>query len=363
MRKMATIRTIASIQPIPEADKIEMAVVDGWQCVVEKGKYREGEAIIYCEVDSFIPSSIASHLTPAGHYPKKYTLESGEEIEGEVLRTRKFKGQISQGLVLPLYEHPAAMTIHHSTHPLGVEGVFPLDVSEALGIVKYEPPVSAQLQGQVKGNFPSCVPKTDEERVQNLVHKLEGWRHLQWEVSEKLEGSSMTAFLGDWLDSSFELCSHKWSLKETEGNTFWSVARKQQLEEKMRNGSLNNIAIQGELIGESIQKNIYGLVGHDFRVYKMYDSKKGTYLSPQERAEMLEELGLKGVPVLDPCFSFGHIEGGKEAILAYLLQYAEGKSVLNPKQEREGVVLKCLTDSSLSFKIISNKYLMKQKGD
>lgn len=174
----------------------------------------------------------------------------------------------------------------------------------------------------------------------------------------------MTAFLGEGLDSSsFEVCSRNLSLKETEGNTFWSVARKQRLEEKMRNGSLNNIAIQGELIGEGIQKNIYKLVGHDLYVYKMYDSKKGTYLSPQERVEMLEEMGLKGVPVLDPCFSFSHVQGGKEAILAYLLQYAEGKSVLNLKQEREGVVLKCLTDSSLSFKIISNKYLMKQKGD
>ena len=246
MRKMATIRTIASIHPIPEADKIEMADVDGWQCVVEKGKYKEGEAVIYCEVDSFIPSSIAPHLTPAGHYPKKYTLESGEEIEGEVLRTRKFRGQISQGLVLPLYEHPVAMTVHHSTHLLGVEGVFPLDVSEALGIVKYEPPVSAQLQGQIKGNFPSCVPKTDEERVQNLVHKLEEWRHLQWEMTEKLEGSSMTAFLGDESEGwkgEFEVCSRNLSLKETEWNTFWSVARKQQLEEKMRKACFNNIAM------------------------------------------------------------------------------------------------------------------------
>jgi RNA ligase (TIGR02306 family) len=162
MRKMATIRRIDAINPIPDADAIEVATVGGWKVVVKKGEYQPGQLAVYCEIDSFIPTTIASFLTKPGHTPKVY-----EGVEGERLRTVKLRKTLSQGLLLNLDQ---VMSFTNSF----VEGD---DVSEALGIVKYEPPVPAQLAGKVKGNFPSFLKKTDEERVQNLAKEYEDFKY------------------------------------------------------------------------------------------------------------------------------------------------------------------------------------------
>ena len=97
MRKMARIVKIDAINPIPDADAIEVATVGGWKVVVKKGEYSVGQLAIYCEIDSFIPTTIASFLTKPGHTPKVY-----EGVEGERLRTVKLRRQLSQGLLLPL---------------------------------------------------------------------------------------------------------------------------------------------------------------------------------------------------------------------------------------------------------------------
>ena len=55
MRHLATIREIASLRPIAGADRIEVAQVDGWECVVQKGEFHTGEHIVYIEVDSIVP--------------------------------------------------------------------------------------------------------------------------------------------------------------------------------------------------------------------------------------------------------------------------------------------------------------------
>lgn len=153
MRKMATIRKISAIESIPEANKICVYLIDGWKVVDSIGKYQVDDLVVFCEIDSFIPNSIAPFLTAPDHFPKEYL-----GVQGERLRSKKFKQQISQGLILPMSAIPENPYVRENFW-----NEFD-DVSELLGIVKYEPPVPAQLAGQIKGNFPSQCPKTDQER-------------------------------------------------------------------------------------------------------------------------------------------------------------------------------------------------------
>jgi RNA ligase (TIGR02306 family) len=339
-RKMATIRCIDELNPIEGADKIEVATVGGWKVVCQKGLYTVGDLAVYCEIDSFIPTTIAPFLTRDGHYPKTY-----EGVEGERLKTVKLRGQISQGLLLPLKEMYGALR--------GLNDHFDgQDVSENLGIVKYEPPVSAQLAGIAKGSFPSQIPKTDQERCQNLKREISASIGTAFEVTEKLDGSSMTVYL---LDGVFGVCSRNLDLKESEGNTFWKAARELDLETKMRD-TADNFAIQGELIGEGIQKNIYGIKGHEFHVYDMYDILVGAYMPPAQVSNNCEKFGLHHCPVLDDNCILTEYD-----TVDRLLELAEGKSRLNSKVDREGLVFKAV-NGGFSFKAISNKFLMKH-GD
>lgn len=343
-RKMATIRRIDGIDPIEGADAIEVATIGGWKVVVKKGEFRPNDLAVYCEIDSWIPSKIAPFLTKPGHYPKTY-----EGIEGERLRTIKLRGQVSQGLLLHMSIFDG---LEHGFLVFGQSNPEDVDVSDILGIIKYEPPIAACLAGTAKGNFPSSVPKTDQERIQNLKRNLERWKeqNLTFEVTEKLDGSSCTMYLDD--EDQLHVCSRNLDLKEVAGNSFWNIARLYGVEENMRAFDFKGLAIQGELIGNGIQGNKYGLSGHDFYVFDIYDVRRAAYLNSYERDKIVEALGLRHAP------TFEHMKLTNETIES-LLKMAEGKSVLNQKTEREGLVFKCIEDPSISFKAISNRFLLR----
>ena len=134
MRKLATIRTIDELRPIEGADAIECATVGGWKVVAQKGLYKEGDLAVYFEIDSWIPTELAPFLSK-GKEPREF-----EGIKGERLRTIKLRGQLSQGLLMPLAE---VIAIAGCTSPIQ-EGD---DVSEWLNIQKWEKPMNAQLAG------------------------------------------------------------------------------------------------------------------------------------------------------------------------------------------------------------------------
>ncbi len=341
MRKMATIRKIDALRPIEGADAIECAIIGGWTVVTKKGEYNAGDLAVYCEIDSFIPTAIAPYLTKPGQNPKTF-----EGIEGERLRTVKLRGQLSQGLLLP----------YATCGKICAEGE---DVSELLGIAKYEAPVPAELAGEVRGMFPSFVPKTDQERVQNLRHELDTWLtddELHWEVTEKLEGSSMTVYVRD---GEVGVCSRNLDLKPNADNSLWRAANKYNLPAKLV-GIGRNIAVQGELVGNGIQGNIYQMRDQDFLVYDIYDIDAGRYFTPAERKALTAELGLNHCPVLAYAARLTDTLGLTD--LEQVLKFAEGKSVMGMIGcEREGLVFKC-HERSVSFKAISNRYLLKHGG-
>jgi RNA ligase (TIGR02306 family) len=338
-RKLATIRTITNIQPIDGADMIELASVGGWNVVVAKDVgHKVGNKVVYCEIDSFLP------IREEFEFLRKSSYKKMGEQEGFRLKTIKLRGQVSQGLILPISVlNPPDTNIY-------VEPFEGLDVTEMLGIVKYEPPIPAELAGKVKGQFPSFLRKTDEERVQNLTKEFEEWKYQskhQFYVTEKLDGSSATFYYNN---GEFGVCSRNLELLETEGNTFWKVAREMDLENKLSKYG-RNISLQGELIGEGIQGNPYKIKGQKVMFFNVFDIDKQQRESLGGFLKVMDDLFLEFVPIIDIVFELP--ESVDE-----MLKMAEGKSKLNSNTEREGLVVRSI-DTTISFKAISNKFLLK----
>lgn len=343
-RKLASIRKITDIQPIEGADNLELAIVDGWKVVVAKNVgHQVGDKVVYCEIDSFIP------IEPEFEFLRKSSYKKMGDNEGFRLRTIKLRGQVSQGLIIPLSDAVEVMKRRNGEayYEMLLEGN---DVSGLLGVTKYEPPIPAELAGKVKGLFPSFIPKTDEERIQNLSVEYESWKDITFYVTEKLDGSSATFYFKDGV---FGVCSRNLELLETEGNTFWRVARELDLENKMRDFG-GNISIQGELIGEGVQGNPYKIKGQTVRFFNLFniDSQEYYELSMMELI-VKRKLGLELVPVVDKYFKLPET-------VQDILGYADGKSVLNSDTDREGVVIRSL-DRKISFKVISNKFLLNER--
>ena len=349
-RKLASIAEITLIKPIEGADAIECAIVNGgWPVVVKKGEYQVNDAAIYLEIDSWVPYELAPFLSK-GQEPREYN-----GVKGERLKTVKLRGQVSQGLLLP-------STI------LDELGLWPLagdpvghNLTNQLNIQKWEPPIPSQLQGTMRGNFPHFIPKTDQERCQNLRKGIfDTYKDDVYEVTTKLDGSSMTVYVKD---GEIGVCSRNIDLVETEGNTFWKAARQQNIVDTLLELSAEKgeeYAIQGELIGEGIQGNPEKLTGHKFFLFDIYSITVGRYLKADERYSILDKLNMNGA-------SIEHVpivEQGLRVAQAYdsideLLEFAEGPS-LNPQTKREGLVFKSW-ESDFSFKAISNSYLLKTK--
>ena len=393
MRALASVRKIADLQPIEGADAIEVAVVDGWKVVVKRDEFKIGDLAIYMEIDSWVPTELAPFLSK-GKEPREYN-----GVKGERLRTIKLRGQLSQGLLLPMTvafdwdaeeslweykEHPDAKSeagdpIDHGDRleiPLTIWAVYADegdDLTDALGIQKWEPVLPAQLQGQAAGMFPTdLIPKTDQERIQNCFREIErkarrnktekvwnaetqtleeftavhpaDFREPTYEVTLKLDGSSCTIFR--W-EGELRVASRNLELKindENRDNTFVAMAL------KIGDSIPDGIAVQGEVMGPGIQGNREGFKEHRFFVFDMFDIKKHEYIPPIMRRHVCETRGLEHVPVIHHSFiAPASVEEG--------LAIAEGPSITH--KIREGLVWKCNTDPSFSFKTISNQFLLK----
>lgn len=241
MRQLATIRKIADIRPIPGADLIVVAQVDGWECVVQKDEFRVGQQVVYIEVDSIVP----------------------ERPEFEFLRDRKFRvrtiklrGQVSQGLVLP-------MTILPDPSKYGLGD----DVTDVLGIKKYDPEAAQEallvqkqpqkpkskftqfmmrfkwyrklfMKPKRKGGFPDWISKTDETRIQNLttLFDIERKNGTKFSVTEKVDGQSATYYLKKLSKRKYEfgVCSRNIYLGTPDNSSYWTVARKYNIENVLR---------------------------------------------------------------------------------------------------------------------------------
>ena len=334
-RKLVTIRKIINIQPIENADFIELATVDGWNVVVKKDTFKINDLCVYFEIDSFLP------IKEEFEFLRKSTYRKMGDVEGFRLKTIKLRGCVSQGLILPLNE----LKVLLNDNTLFVNLKEGDDLTDKLNVIKWEPPIHPSLSGKVKGNFPSFIPKTNQERIQNIgLSKLKK-NNCTYEVTLKLNGSSCTYYYNNGV---FGVCSRNLDLIETDDNSFWILAKKLKLQDKMSWFGAN-LAIQGELIGPNIQNNYEGVKSLEFYCFDIWNIDTQKYLNYEARIHMSKYFEIPHAPIVE------YTDLDKFNDISDILKYAERPS-MNKNTNAEGVVFK--TDDH-SFKVISNFYLMK----
>jgi RNA ligase (TIGR02306 family) len=263
------------------------------------------------------------------------------------IKTIKLRGQVSQGICFPL-----------AILPPGAPTTEDADVTDALGVRKWEPPQTLGMGGRTKGSFPGFLPKTDETRVQVLEKVIERYRGTEFYITEKLDGTSFTAFVRE---GEFGVCSRNMLLDTTdEGSVLVRVAKQLRIEERLRAlGACRgyDVAVQGEVIGPGVQQNKYALKELTMRVFNVFNVSAYRYLDYAEMLATVTELELVTVPQLGT-FTLNHS-------VDELVALSEGTSTLNPKAQREGLVLRPLAEieddymGRLSFKAINPKFLLK----
>ena len=349
-RKLVKVVQVDDVLVHDNADSLEIAIIGGWQCVVRKGEFSKGDYAVYFEIDSMLPLTDPRFESFAGR--NEYVVDGTTYTR---IRSMKLRKELSQGLLMNL----SVLDNLSDTNSKGETDSLDLDnLDKILGVIKYEAPVSANLAGNAKGSFPSFIPKTNQERVQNLSRKIAASQGDLFEVTYKLDGSSFTAYCNSDEDGIYTgVCSRNLELKvdETnEGNSFVKAFKDGNISHLLKHWQLISgdfIAVQGELLAPNIQGNFEGVKELTLYIYSVYNISKGCYMTPTEARECVKLLGLNYVPVFDECYELN-------ADVKQLLDLADGDSGLNGKY-REGLVFKSLTDPNFSFKAISNRYLLK----
>ncbi len=371
-RKLARIVLIDSLHPIEGADRIELAMVGGWQVVVQKGLYVPGSKAVYFEVDSLLPLDRPCFASLSGISSKLQFVIDGHQYAR--IKTMKLRKQLSQGFCVPASEVVASH--------LDVD----TDMTKALGVIKYESAGEKGMNGtpgmktgsSVLG-FPKFIPKTDQTRLQNIPVQFAQARDSGelFEKTFKLDGSSLTAFIKDGTlgvasrnvgfrvkDEIIPLVTAVKRFLQGKGwkrvikaddNAFIQMAEKAGLLSVLsrKEVGLGNIAIQGEMVGPSIQKNFEGVAENEFYCYDIYLIDEQRYMLPKERQEFCNKYYISHVPLASNHAVTLPVD------VASAIADADGPSGLKGKY-REGFVYKSMT-RDFSFKVISNAYLLKEE--
>ena len=415
-RKLASIVEIESCEPIPDTERLSVATMKGkgWKVVTGRDEYHAGDLAVYFEIDSFLKSDDERYAFLKDRCLKKFVSKSGNVLrEGIRIKTIKLRGVISQGLLMPLsafvgkeilvrnqlakpedvvaedgkpvsQEELAGVYIStlYYLNDIGEEGEAPTikevevgvdsDLTELLHVEHYDevkeqlqPQTGSAISADAMGNFPSAfVPKTDEERIQNLGDWFEKMKGRKWQVTVKADGTSCTIAYSPKID--FEnpgiVCSRNLRLKNITAAgvvpLYWQMNQKYNILGKLAEALVGGMeyAIQGEVVGPGIQKDRNKESEFMFKCFRIWDIANQKFLNPNETVAFCKEFDIPHVEVLKTDFPFfDEITTMEDA-----LKFAEGKT--KEGNEREGVVLKTCDDGPYaSFKIVSNRYLMKQE--
>lgn len=353
---LASVQKITSIKPIEGADNIQVATVLGWQVVIKKDEYKVGDLVSYIQIDTVVPEKEQFEFLR----PRNFRV-----------RTIKLRGQISQGLIVPLPEGKWE------------EGD---DVTTVLGIKKYEKPDNNPsvlyekprvpktffarlkhyfLYSFVYRFFPSVRPKlrspfptnlvsiTDENRIQNIPKVLETHKGKEFVVSYKLDGSSITIIHEKRLKgSNYRICSRRFELHDKNNDwykVFTETEFSKHIDLLVKETGTNDIIVQGEAIGK-FNGNHHGLEKDEIRLFNIYVN--GKRLNQKQFYELCAKLQIPCCPMFN-ITTLNHT-------MDEILELSNLKDSLNPKVPAEGLVWRCIEDN-LSFKVINNNYLLKEK--
>jgi len=337
-RKLASIQKIEKIEPIENADRIEVASILGWKIVVKKGEFKQGDICVYFEVDSFLP------ICPEFEFLRNSSFKKSDILgEGFRIKTQKLRGVISQGLILPLSILP--------------EGNYKIDddVSEILGVKKWIVPEIEGNLGTIINGFCPYTSKTDEIRIQTIPDIIQELKGKPYYISTKMDGTSVTMWSKD---GEFHVCGRDSEYKDDEKAVYWNVARKLNIVDKIKESGLN-IAIQGEMCGPKIQKNRLKLTELHWYVFTIVDLNTGKRYNLDKLIEFCNIYGLEHVPIEEQNESFEY------TTIEELLERAKGQYPSG--LAKEGIVIRSLTNDwskilngPLSFKVLNNNFLLKE---
>ena len=345
MRHLVTIQKITDIKSIPDADRIELALVLGWQSVVPKGQFKTGDKCVYFEVDSFLP------IEPRYEFLSKSCYRNNEFMgEGYKIFTQKFRGEISQGLILPLTEFPE---INAENVTVGE------DITELLNVRKWDIPEVAGFVGTAFRKKPYGIPTTDETRVQSITDLIQQLKGKPYYISTKMDGTSCTMYC---INGEFGVCGRTDEYKDDGKSMMYEFAKQHGIDERMKEYNRNsgkNIVIQGEFCGPKIQKNRLALREYHWYVFNVLNGDSMKLLSLNDMLSVCKELNLTSVPIeeISDCFNY---------TIEELIERAKGKYPSG--QNKEGIVIRpqfpeyCYKlGKSLSFKVLNNDFLAKEK--
>lgn len=270
--KLASIEVVKNIRKHPNADALDLCDVLGWQTVVKKDSYSEGQKVVFITIDSLVP-----------RYPWVDFLGDKNDPKKPVrIKNIKLRGEYSSGLVVPLSEFPP----NFQTFEVGE------NITELIGVQKYVKELPANLSGENEGDFPThIISKTDEDNGLNdpdLVQEVIT-SSSELTVTQKIDGSSITLVVENGELKS--VCSRNLAKKETENSTFWKAARKLNIPKGWTG------TIQGELAGNGIQKNPLKL--SDIRIFVFQIKVDHHYMSYEVMKNFCEtELKCDVVPLI-----------------------------------------------------------------
>lgn len=375
MRKLAHIEKIEWKRPIEGADRIELVGVLGWQCIAKKDEFAVGDLCVYIEIDSIVDKT-----NPDFEFLEKRNYK---------IKTMKMKGVLSQGIVFPL-------TLLYFTNKVYNIGD---DVTEILKITQVEDEIPKQtpqnkmttlkqrhkklcknkvfmwlmkfawfrkiafkllIPKKKPKKFPEWIIKTNETRLQNMPFVLDAYKGKPMVVTEKLDGTSTSFGLRKEKKRKYEFAVCSRNVRQADinqkcfydDNVYHEMAIKYNVKEVLlkilEKYKATTVVLQGETIGEAIQKNKYDLKGRDFYAFNLIiDGKK---IDSAIATDIVHEYGIKWVPIIDAKFVL--LDAVDE-----MIAYADGKSTVRDTL-REGVVIRD-HDNTISFKCISNAFLLK----
>lgn len=357
MRTLASIQRIKDLTPIQDADRIELAHVLGWQCVVQKGKFHAGDPCVYFEVDSFLPLKPAFEFLRSSSYRKSDLLG-----EGFRLKTMKFRGEISQGLIMPVAEALSKEQIGSLRDASGniPEGT---DVTDIIGVRKWEVPEMATGQGTTIGSASTYIPITDEPRIQSYPELLKEFSGLDYYITTKLDGSSHSVMIDE--DSNIHVCGHHFELKDDGTSAFYEWLKAKDIPEKIKKIKddlhLSSLSVQGEWCGGGIQNNPLKLKSPNWFVFTVNEDHKRVGMN--EMIAVAKALGLDTVPIQEVGHDLPAVYPTEADLLARCEQEVTNK--IYPGTP-EGIVIRPVEPvysrtigGPLSMKVKSNRYLLK----